>query len=142
MMVLDASVAAKWFLPEDGTEEALELLESGPELLAPHLIRLEVAAAITRRVRMGELAAADARRRCERWFRHLEQGVLTLLPEEDLLSEALDLALGLKHTLQDCLYLAAARRNNVPLLTADRTFRERAAAAYPLVQLLPGGRAS
>ena len=34
--------------------------------------------------------------------------------------EAVDLSTGLKHALQDCLYLAAARRFDVPLITADR----------------------
>lgn len=142
MIVLDASVAAKWFLPEDGTAEALELLEGVEEMIAPALIRLEVAAAITRRVRLGELAADDARQRCDRWFRHLHEDALTLLSDEELLPDAVSIALSLKHTLQDCLYLAAAQQSGIPLITADRIFHDRAAPSYPKVRLLPGCRAS
>ena len=51
MIVIDASVAAKWFLPEIGSDEAVKLQEGTAELIGPELIRMEVAGAITRRVR-------------------------------------------------------------------------------------------
>ena len=43
MIVLDASVAAKTYLEEAGAEAATELLAGPVKLLAPELIRLEVA---------------------------------------------------------------------------------------------------
>jgi len=49
MIVVDASVAVKWFFPEAGTAEAQQVLASGDRLAAPALIRVEVAAAIARK---------------------------------------------------------------------------------------------
>ena len=51
MIVIDASVAAKWYLPEKGSDAAVELQEGPDQLFAPDLIRMEVAGSITRRVR-------------------------------------------------------------------------------------------
>src|SRR5262249_17520559 len=51
MIVLDASVAAKAYLEEPGSDEAIALLTGRENLLAPELIRVEVAAALLRRVR-------------------------------------------------------------------------------------------
>jgi hypothetical protein len=40
-LVIDASVAIKWFLPEEHSISAIRLLEAGHELLAPDLIFAE-----------------------------------------------------------------------------------------------------
>jgi predicted nucleic acid-binding protein len=42
MIVVDASVAVKWFIPEAGEEAAAKLLGGKKRLIAPALIRLEV----------------------------------------------------------------------------------------------------
>lgn len=55
MVVLDASVPPKWFVPEDGSTEASSFLTSKQKLFAPALIRVEVAGELTRKVRNGEL---------------------------------------------------------------------------------------
>ncbi len=109
MIVVDANVAAKWYLPEISTEAALELMDSPGRLFAPDLIRLEVLAAVTRCVRTGEAGQEETQARCRNWLRHLGIGAITLVPEADLLDEALNLSLEIKHNLQDCLYLAAAQ---------------------------------
>ena len=41
-LVVDASVAFKWFAQEDGTDRALQLLERGEPIVAPDLIVAEV----------------------------------------------------------------------------------------------------
>jgi predicted nucleic acid-binding protein len=138
VIVIDANVAAKWYMPERGTEAALELLTGPRRVYAPELIRLEVPAAITRRVRNGESTAEEARSRCDDWFRHLRAGAVSLLPEAELIDEAIGLSLNVRHSLQDCMYLAAARRLAAPLVTADRPFRERAVASYGQISLLAG----
>jgi predicted nucleic acid-binding protein len=38
MLVVDSSVAVKWFLEEPGDREAVALLRSGERLIAPELI--------------------------------------------------------------------------------------------------------
>jgi predicted nucleic acid-binding protein len=50
MTVVDASVAVKWYFPEPGAEAAESVGLGSEELVAPALIRVEVAAAITRKV--------------------------------------------------------------------------------------------
>ena len=138
MIVIDANVAAKWYLPEAGTEAALELF-SGPSLLcSPDLIRLEVLAALTRRVRNGEATAEETRSRCTDWLRHLRSGTMSLVAEQEILDDALGLSLEIRHNLQDCLYLAIARRLDAPLITADRPFHDRAVRLYSHISLLPG----
>jgi predicted nucleic acid-binding protein len=140
MIVVDANIAAKWLLPEPGSDEAIALQEGPHQLVAPDLIRLEVAAAITRRVRADKkpLPPKEAVRRYQKWIRLLDQATISLIPESDLLAEAVDLAVLIKHPLQDCLYLAAAIRLDAELITADETFLKRAIRHYPRVSLLPG----
>src|SRR5262245_28914304 len=71
VIVVDASVAAKCYLPERGTEAAVELMTGHNRLTAPELIRLEVLSAITRCVRNGEATASESRAQCQRWLRNL-----------------------------------------------------------------------
>jgi predicted nucleic acid-binding protein len=138
VIVVDANVAAKWYLPEVGTEAALELMDSRSRLFAPDLIRLEVLASITRCVRTGEAEREETKKRCGDWFRHLNAGAVSLIPEEDLLDDALILSLEIKHNLQDCLYLAAARRLDASLITADTKFHERAFPLDKRISILAG----
>ena len=138
MIVVDANVAAKWYLPEIGTDAALQLLDGPSQLFAPDLIRLEVLATITRRVRTGEAGPDETTVRCDDWFRHLGEGLVSLIPEGDLLHDALKLSLRIKHNLQDCLYLAAARRLDASLITADKKFKERAFPFDQRVTILAG----
>jgi predicted nucleic acid-binding protein len=138
MMVLDASVAVKPYLEEAGAEAATELLTGTTKLLAPDLIRVEVAGALCRRVRLGELDAAEAELRTQHWLNELDKGLFILTPDRDLLPEAVALSTKLKHPLPDCLYLAVAIRSHAPLLTADRGFHERARPLYKQISLLAG----
>jgi predicted nucleic acid-binding protein len=136
-MVIDASVAVKWFFPESGSRAAQALLtHSDQQLAAPALVRVEVYAAITRKVRLGEIAPAEARKACELWTGALEKGVLALVADEEILLAGIELALKLAHPLQDCLYLALAEREQAVLVTADPKFHTRARTAYASVELL------
>jgi predicted nucleic acid-binding protein len=135
-MIVDASIAAKWFLPEPGSEQAEKLLEGPQPLLAPRLIRLEVFGAITRQFRLGNLTEPKARLACDEWITVMESDALQILPDEPMLDDAITLALRLKHPFQDCMYLALARSLGYPLLTADEKFHQRAKKLYPHLQLL------
>jgi predicted nucleic acid-binding protein len=139
MIVVDASIAAKWYLNEVGSEEAAALLTSGAALLAPALIRIEVTGAIVRRFREGKLALARAREACELWESDLSAGAVRLVPDDTLLEQARDIAFQIRHAIQDCLYLATAiGAGGARLVTADPTFHNRAAAAFPFVDLQVG----
>jgi predicted nucleic acid-binding protein len=142
VILVDASVAAKWLLPENGSEAALALV-AGPDLLfAPSVIRLEVLGAITRRARKGQATKSESLDRCSKWLGYLDAGTISLVPEGAILNEAVELALGIKHPLHDCLYLAAARQLGAKLVTADRPFWERAKTNYADVELLAGCEAN
>jgi predicted nucleic acid-binding protein len=111
----------------------------GPNrLFAPDLIRIEVLDNLTRCVRTGEAGSDETRKRCGDWFRHLGAGVVSLIPEADLLDDALSLALEIKHSPQDCLYLATAHRLDASLITADKKFCDRASSFDKRVSLLAG----
>jgi predicted nucleic acid-binding protein len=136
MIVVDASVIVKWFIPEVGTAPAKALLSVADELIAPELARIEVASALIRKGIRQELAGADVENTVRAWFRALADGQLLLLPNSDDIEGAAKLALELQHSLPDCLYLAAAERLGVALITADRAFARRAARRSNLIQIL------
>ncbi len=117
MIVVDASIAAKWYLNEPGSEEAAVFLTSDSVLMAPALIRLEVNGAIIRRYREGKLSLKRAKEACELWEADLAGGALRLIADETL-------------------YLAASvDLGRIRLVTADPTFHARAAKAFPFVDL-------
>ena len=131
MIVVDANVAAKWYLPEEGSSQALAVLASPNQLIAPSLIKLEVCAAITRRVRMKELTPTEAKEDCQEWFDDLREDAVQLVPDAEILHRAIELAIKIRHPLQDCLYLAVAEHYRVPLITADEPFRKKAVTHHP-----------
>jgi predicted nucleic acid-binding protein len=136
MMVVDASVAVKWFSSEDGRLPALALLQGREKLMAPALIRIEVAAALVKKARVGKVAVEEADAMLGMWFAAAADGPLVILPDEPDLPAAARLALELAHPIYDCLYLALAKRQNVPLVTADLAFVERARAQHPNIHAL------
>ena len=136
MIVIDASIAAKWYLHEPGSLEAAAFFTSDTTLLAPALIRIEVTGAILRRFREGLLSRERAVEACDMWDADLTAGAVQVVPDDELLAPARDIALRIKHAIQDCLYLAAAvEAGGARLVTADHTFHTRAAQAFPFVEL-------
>src|ERR1700722_5363981 len=146
MIALDASVAAKWYLPEADSAAAVALQEGSHPLIAPDPIRLEVPPSLPRRVRAEKkeerLAPELAVNRCEKWFKLLDQGTISLVPEAQLLQQAITLSIEIKHTLQDCLYLAVAAAHGIPLITADEPFHKKAVSHYREIHLLSKWRAN
>jgi predicted nucleic acid-binding protein len=136
VIVVDASVAAKWYLPEPDSQRAFALLKSRDVLVAPDILRPEVASAITRAARTGRLTVQQARSAADSWLRHLEDELVALDAMEIDLDAAIDLALRIKHRLLDCLYLALAMRRAAPLITTDATLAQRAAALHGSVRML------
>ena len=117
-LVVDASVAVKWLVDEEGSEAADYLLEAEFELHAPRLLAAEVANALWRKARRGEIERGDA---------GLLAGAAATMPvawcdDEDIAGEATRLALGLDRPVYDCLYLALAHRIEARLVTADTRF--------------------
>lgn len=115
-VVIDASIATKWVLPETGSERALSLRERGEDCIAPSLLVAEVGSAAWKRARRGELTVAQAIRAVE----VATALVTSLVPLRELAPRALEFAIRLDHPIYDCFYLALAERENVALVTDDR----------------------
>ncbi len=56
IIVVDASVAAKWFIAEDNADEALMLLDRPFDLHAPDLLYLEIDNILCKLIRRGLLS--------------------------------------------------------------------------------------
>ena len=119
-MVVDASVAAKWYLLEDGSKAARNLAEDVFTLVAPNLIVTEVLAGIIKACRLNNIALADARFLCNQWLSHTREGIVQTFEDQEDRQNAISIALEAKHAFQDCLYVALASRLQIPLLTADQ----------------------
>jgi predicted nucleic acid-binding protein len=59
-----------------------------------------------------------------------------LVPEESILKQAIELSVKIRHSLQDCLYLAVAEMHRIPLITADEPFFKKASPHHPEMILL------
>jgi predicted nucleic acid-binding protein len=138
MIVVDASVAVKWFIPEVGEEDAAKLLGRKEHLIAPALIRLEVTGAIIRRYREGHLSEKKAREGTQAWEAMLQNRVVRLVPDAELFADAVQMAFLAKHNLADCLYLAVAKQLAAPVITADVPMRDRGTRVYKNITFLGG----
>jgi len=120
-MVVDASVAVKWVVPEVGSEAATDLL--GRELRAPTLWLAEAANALRKKSRRGEISESEARLRAQ----DLADAPIEPIALPILLPSAMRLADELNHSIYDCFYLAAALLGGTTLVTADRRFAAKVA---------------
>ena len=122
-VVVDASLAFKWLVPEKDSDKARELARfwdsSGTQPVAPHLMPVEVANALHRRVIRDELALQDATRLME----NLLATGISLRETPELHSRALELAHNLNQdAVYDAHYLALAETLGCELWTADVRF--------------------
>jgi predicted nucleic acid-binding protein len=115
-VVVDASVAAKWFLPEPNAEVALRLLDGRRRLVAPDLIGAEVGNIIWKLHARKLLAAAEAAEMIE----HFLSMPLEIHDSAFLLAPALEIAIATRCTVYDSLYLALAVELDATVVTADQ----------------------
>jgi predicted nucleic acid-binding protein len=120
-VIVDASVAVKWLVFDEGSERALDLLKG--ELAAPSIWLAEPANALRAKCARGEISEQEA---CDFALDLLDAPVAPIDLRE-LPSVAMRMALDLNHPIYDCLYLAAALFRNTTLTTADRRLVAKAA---------------
>jgi predicted nucleic acid-binding protein len=121
VIVVDASVAVKWFVVEEGHLSALALLEQNQLLIAPDLIFPETANVLWKKLRKAEVTSEQSETAC------------TVLPEffhrvigtAGLIRQALAFAKRIDHSVYDCIYLACAQHQDAKLVTADKRFVSR-----------------
>jgi predicted nucleic acid-binding protein len=115
IVVVDASVAAKWFIAKDNTDDALELLGKNYELHAPDLLFLEVDNVLCKLIRRGLLSEDEG------FYIHNKILAFPIRshPSQNLQEEAIHMAIETRCSVYDCLYLALAQALDGPLVTAD-----------------------
>jgi predicted nucleic acid-binding protein len=115
-LVIDASVACKWFVSEPQSDQAEELLAGDEPLIAPDLIVPEVCNVAWLKLRRCEITFDQASA--------MVDGLPELLDEVvspgQLAARALAIANALAHPAYDCFYLALAELRDTRLVTADR----------------------
>lgn len=112
--VIDASIAVKWIVEEQGTLEALALRQW--KLAAPDLIVCECANILWKKRRLGQLTTAEASIAAQL----LERADIECVAMGSHLYSATALALDLDHPAYDCFYLILALERGCPLVTADQ----------------------
>jgi predicted nucleic acid-binding protein len=123
ILVVDASVALKWFVNEEGSPEAAALLTRGDSLIAPDLIMPEVCNATWKMVRRDMMHPAQQFAAVSRLPSILDE----LVPTGPLASRAIVIATLLDHPAYDCFYLALVEQRSGTLVTADRRLIHRVA---------------
>ncbi len=136
-MIVDASVAAKWFLPSETLDSEARLvrdeaLDDRVRLTAPAIVWPEVAHAIVGAVRKKRVDAETAREISARFPRLRRLVDLAEVDPEEAVRRALTVGVG----AYDAQYLVLTAKLGQTLLTADRPLLERGRAhGYDVVWL-------
>ena len=128
-LVVDASVAIKWFVPEIHSASAARLLDPEFIISAPDLIAPEFGNTVWKKVRRQEITPAEA----IEILNAFPSMAIEIYPSGALLMPAFELAVALDRTVYDSLYLALAVAQDGALITADRRFHT-AVVASPLAR--------
>lgn len=112
--MIDASAAARLFLPHDTTAVAERVFQHFT-LIAPGLIVAELTNVYWKYVAFDRMPEDAAHLALTATMNRLD-----LRDDAGLAEEALRLAAALNHAAYDCFYIALADREKCPLITADK----------------------
>lgn len=135
-LVIDSSIAVKWFVAEDDSPKALEILKDyrGESLsfLAPDLIYAEFGNIIWKKVIFRNLNPTDA----DVAISKFKKVSFVLTPITSLFDDAYKIAVQYKRSFYDSLYLALSVRENCGFVTADEKFYNSVRGGFPKIILL------
>jgi predicted nucleic acid-binding protein len=114
-LVADSSVAIKWFAWETQSDLAEAMLGSEWRIHAPEFLWIETANGLWKKWRRKELSRIDV----EQSVAKLRGVIDEWHTDRDLVEDAAELSLELGHPVYDCLFLALARKLEMPVITAD-----------------------
>lgn len=114
-LVIDASVAVKWFLPEQYSINAIRLLDAGYELVAPDLIFPECGNVLWKKWLRRELEPEVI----PAILGDLRRMNVSIVPTCSLIDEAARIAVSCRRSFYDSIYLALAVACNGRMITAD-----------------------
>jgi predicted nucleic acid-binding protein len=118
MKVLDASIVLKWFVEEEGSEKALQILDEhvrgAAPIVIPDLLLYEIGNALKfsggfAEQEVGEVFAAL-------WSLDL----FIVAPQPEIILSAVSLSFMFGLSLYDAAYIALAKEMGVALVTADK----------------------
>jgi predicted nucleic acid-binding protein len=124
-VVVDASVAAKLFITEDGSDAARALAGSDARFIAPDLVLVELANVAVKRLRRGDISRDLA----EHMIATARSLFRYLAPAAGLTSRAFELATGHGVSTYDAMYVALAEARGCDLVSSDLRLVARASAA-------------
>ncbi len=115
-IIVDASVAAKWFLEEEFADDARRVISEGNDLHVPDFFLLEMDSVFCKWIRRGVITESEG---------HAVRSTLGQLPvhahsSSQLRDTAFALANHTARSLYDCLYIALAALLDGRMVTADR----------------------
>lgn len=113
--VIDASVLVKLFFEEEHSDASVKYVRNAADLLAPDLLWAEATNVVWKRLRRGQITADNAAGLVQEMLRV----PIVSFSSFDLAAPAMALAAQTDRTVYDCLYLALAQRQNVPLVSGD-----------------------
>ena len=116
--VVDASVAVKWFVEEEGRADALAVLRCDADIVVPDLFFAEFANVLWKKSRKGEVGIQQATQAISCANRFVRQ----VMKSADLIERAFQWAGKLDHSVYDCLYLACAEAHSSKFVSADGHF--------------------
>jgi len=119
MLVLDASVVAKWFKDEEHSDIALKIREEFykgvHDIIVPDLLFYEISNIMRHNDKFSlSLIMASIKS-------IFDLGINIAVPSEDLIINAVEIAYRHNITVYDAIYVALAMQTNGTFVTADRS---------------------
>ena len=138
VVVVDASVAVKWFVEEDDSYFAEALARRSGGLLAPETVVVEFANVLWRKCRQGFVDPVVAPAMLAKLPQYFER----IYPSMPLMPRSLEISLTIDHPIYDCIDRALAEREKCPRVTADLRCAAKAVAItsatiIPLAAITP-----
>ena len=118
--IIDASIAAKWFINEEYSDEALSLLQKGSQLHSPDFFLLEMDSIISKWVRRTSISNEEA----FELRNALKQYPISYHPFTLLLDTAFSISLETGQSIYDCTYVCLAAALKGRMVTADGRLSE------------------
>jgi len=132
-IVIDASVATRWFVKEEWTDVALQIRDEyykgSIDIVAPYLIVYEISNALRYSPDLGMKDVLDSMIA----FRDMQLDLLML--DDDLAKRSIETAFTRNITVYDSTYVSLAEHLNVKLITGDKELHTKMGSSN--VVLLP-----
>ena len=138
MIVVDASLAVKWYLDEPLADQAdAELVDHLGKISVPDIFISEVVGVLVRRANIDKSKRHNSEESIARLTALFENaGIGAVRSSPQSIANGANLALDLGHPLKDCIYLALAMELGCELVTCDARFAEKAKGVWAGVRVL------